>query len=147
MDASFFFKVWDIYQSHWGHEEQRQLKKRNSASQLEKRLRKSLRMKGIYRMHHLLKMMWETEDVPPEELLHLLKTVGKACMGEEDMCDHGMDSYTRMIEDIHIYHPSNCLSVEQRQWQSLRKPMSTHIGTDTPVYGLAAILVLPLCSI
>lgn len=147
MEAAFFFKVWDIYQAHWGREEQQQLKKRHSARRLENLLRKSQRMKGVYRMHHLIRMMWETEDAHPEELLHLLKMMGKACMGEEDLCDHQMDPYTRMLKGLHIYHPPSCLSVEQRQWQSLRKPLFTHLHADTPVYGLSAILVLPLCSI
>lgn len=149
MDTAFFFQVWDIYQSHWGQEEQRELKKQHSARQLEKVLRKSHRMKGVYFMHHLLRMLWEDEtnqEDNQEELLDIIRSMGMACMGEEDTCDNSMDPYTRMMEDVHVYHEPCCLSVEQRQWLSLRKPKPPY-HTCNNIYGLSAILVLPYYAI
>lgn len=152
METSFFFKVWDIYQTYWGREEQQELKKRNSARLLETLMRNSHRMKGLYYMRHVLDMMWGYDDnnspyvfEHQEELLHAIKSMGKACMGEEDLCDSLMDPYTRMMNDVHVYHHFCYLSVEQRQWMSLRKPQCTYSNeTKDHIYSLSALLVLPL---
>lgn len=160
MDTCFFFKVWGIYQTHWGREEQQQLKKLHSARLLETLLRNSHRMRGIYYMREVLRMMWEDHggddeegDDPyltehREELLYAIKTMSKACMGEDDLCDHLMDPYTRMMKGIHIHHQFCSLSVEQRQWMSLRRPQCAYNNdTKDSIYGLSAILVLPLCTL
>ena len=156
MDTTFFFKVWDIYQTYWGREEQQQLKKRHSARLLETLLRSSHRMKGLYYMRHVLEMMWDYDDnnddsyvfEHQQELLHAIKSMGKACMGEEDLCDSLMDPYTRMMNDVHVYHHFCYLSVEQRQWMSLRKPQCAYSNeTKDHIYSLSALLVLPLCTI
>lgn len=156
MDTTFFFKVWDIYQTYWGREEQQELKKRHSARLLETLLRNSHRMKGLYYMRHVLEMMWDYDDnnddsyvfEHQQELLHAIKSMGKACMGEEDLCDSLMDPYTRMMNDVHVYHHFCYLSVEQRQWMSLRKPQCAYSNeTKDHIYSLSALLVLPLCTI
>jgi hypothetical protein len=148
MDTTFFFKVWDIYQAYWGREEQRQLKKRHSARRLETLLRNSHRMKGLYYMRRILGMMWGDDDdthvfEQQEELLHAIKSMGKACMGEEDLYDSLMDPYTRMMNNVHVFHHFCYLSVEQRQWMSLRRPKCAY-GNDTKdcIYSLSALLVL-----
>jgi len=150
MDTAFFFKVWDIYQIYWGRQEQQELKKRRSARLLENLLRNSPRMKGLYHMHPILRMMWDMNEdgQHQEEIFDAIKTLGKACMGEEDLCDNTLDAYTRMMNDVHVCHHFCYLSVEQRQWMSLRRSHLTYSNVNHDhIYGLSALLVLPYCSL
>ena len=105
-------------------------------------------MKGLYYMRNVLEMMWGNPVDSNifqnrDELLYAVKTMGKACMGEEDIYDTKMDAYERMRNNIHIHHKFCYLTAEQRQWLSLRKPRgiySTHANHD--IYGLSAIMIL-----
>lgn len=149
MNKTLFFRVWGVYQIHWGRDEQMELKKRISARLLEDNLRKSQRMKGLYYMYEILRMMWEWKTEPDAherqvELFHAIRTFGKACMGEDDLYDERLDAHNRMTNNVHVCHKFCYLSVEQRQWSSMRRPRgSGRMVPEDRIYGVSAILVLP----
>lgn len=104
-------------------------------------------MQGLYHMHVIMRMMWDN-NMDQEELFDAIKTIGKACMGEEDLYDHSMDAYTRMMNDIHVHHHFCYLSVEQRQWMSLRRPTFPYnYENEDSIYSVSALIVLPYCPI
>lgn len=90
-------------------------------------------------------MMWSSQGEDNlEEILHTVKTFGKACMGEEDMYHKEMDDViTRMNSGVRIHHNFCCLSVEQNLWMSLRLPKRVFISNVYDIHNLSAILVLP----
>lgn len=141
MDKTFFFKVWGIYYTHWGQEEQLEIKKRYSASLLEKKLKKSSSINALLYMFDILRNDMFEYDY---ELLSAIKNMTRACMEEEDLCLE-QDPYTRMNSDFHMCHPFCVLSVSQRQWMSLRrsKGINSIKLNDKNIYNLSAILVLP----
>jgi len=141
MDKEFFFRVWNTYHTHWGKEEQQEIKKRYSASLLEKKLKKSSSINALLYMFDIFRDDIFEYDY---EVLRAIKNMSRACMEEEDLCEEE-DSYTRMNSDFHLYHHFGVLSVAQRQWMSLRKSRGANsiVLTDENIYNLSAILVLP----
>lgn len=144
MDKIFFFKVWGIYQDHWGKEEQDFFKKKQTATLLMQTFQKSRKMRALSYMRCLLTMLWgEKMFIHENELLDAVRDMSDACLGEDydDISDNEMDPYTRMMYSVHQYKPTCYLSAEEREWKNIQNP-SVYIR-DVDIYSISAILALP----
>lgn len=153
MDKPDFFRVWDIYQAHWGREEQQALRKVYSARLLERCMKRSDKMKALRYMHHVLRVMWESElFVHPQEVVRTIRDFADACLGEDDYDEETLclaDYSTRMRMGLHRSPKHSCSSIHHHAWKHIQ---SFLIGRSTPasretIYHVNALVVLPSMKI
>lgn len=142
--------MWDIYQAHWGREEQYAFRKVHSARLLERCMNKSGKMKALSVMHNIIKVMWESElFVYSQEVVRTIRDFVDACLGEEEDIDDETiclkDYSTRMRMGLHRSPKKSCVSTYHRAWNNI-KPFfmvrSTTASRET-IYRVNALLVLP----
>jgi hypothetical protein len=146
MDKSFFFHIWGIYYTHWGHQEQLLIKKKMTADLLIRTMKKSTSIKALCYMHNILSLMWGMKlFVHPDELLVSVKNMANACMGENDNDSmRDIDPYTRMINNIHLPCREICQDIYLREWFNLQRPRIsyTNMSMDESIYRVSALIVL-----
>lgn len=130
MEASFFLKVWDIYQEHWGRQEQLLIRSHVSARLLDTSFKRSDKMNSIQFMHNMLTVMWNMEFLNDKnELFSSIKDMASVCLGEEALG----------VDDDHY----NCENVFHRQWVSLNRPIIHYMSNmDDSLYRVSALIAL-----
>jgi hypothetical protein len=146
MDTDFFFKVWGVYQAHWGIQEQEALYKIHTAKLLRERLVSSSKMRALCYMHHILSVMWEMQlFTRPDEIFTSIQDMADACLGEEsdDSCKIKIHPFDRMRDSIHLPPPEKCKDIYTRQWEYLRRPIiSNAFDHEESLYRVSALVAL-----
>lgn len=151
MDTTFFLRVWEIYQDHWGRQEQLLIRSIVSADLLHSRFRSSSKMRGLLYMHSILKIMWGMElFIHKDEVFQCVRDMSDTCMGEDyEESMRKIDPIARMRDNIHLPCKQVCLDIYHREWLHVRgrNPHSHNIfktfTTDDSIYRVSALTVLP----
>lgn len=155
MDTVHFFKAWDIYQTHWGRQEQRAIRSNVSAILLQSYFKRSSKMKALCYMHDIVKTMWGMEMFIDEmEVFGSVIDMAEACMGEDYDEEHWLktDPSTRLCSQIHMPNKKSCLDIYHREWKHIKGLHDKHRQHPAPllinttnesIYRVSAIVVLP----
>lgn len=145
VDKQLFFKAWDIFQAHWGKEEQALLRVRCSARLLAQQLRNSAKMRALSSMLDMLRSMMWFDFMDLDDIFDSVRNMAEACLEEEWNEEQWWNTapFFRMQHHLHKPVGISSPSIYQREWLHLGGPrMKQFFGTDESIYRVSALVAL-----